>query len=251
MTLKRKVAIVTGAQRGIGYAIAARFAADGATVVIADINDASNEAAALLAAGYEACSIQTDVSREADVNSLVAEVMKRYGHIDVLVNNAGIEFAKTVVDTTAEEWDGLFAVNVKGVFLCSRACIPVMAAAGSGVIVNVASELGLVGEANVAAYCASKGAVVMLSKAMAIDHGAQNIRVNCLCPGPVKTRLLDEVFESSDDPAALRKRFEDSTVLGRLGKPEEIAAAAAFLASDESGFMAGANLVIDGGWTAR
>ena len=251
MKLEGKISIITGAQRGIGLAIAKRFATDGATVVLADINNAEQEVATLRAAGYEAHFVRTDVSCETDVAALIEQVISRYGRIDVLVNNAGVEFAKTVVDTGADEWDSLMAVNLKGVFLCSKAAIPVMQAQGHGVIINIASELGLVGEANVAAYCASKGGVVMLSKAMAIDHGAQGIRVNCLCPGPVTTQLLEDVFTSSDDPAGLRRKFEASTVLGRLGKPEEIAAAASFLASEDSAFMAGANLVVDGGWTTR
>ena len=175
----------------------------------------------------------------------------RFGNVDILVNNAGVEFAKTVLDTTVEEWDRLMAVNLKGVFLCSKAIIPLMQMRGQGVIINIASELGLVGEANVAAYSASKGGVVMLTKAMAIDHGRSGIRVNCLCPGPVATQLLEDVFAGSPDPAGLRRSFEAATVLGRIGSPDEVAGAAAFLAGDDSTFMTGANLVIDGGWTAR
>ncbi|KAK3179913.1 hypothetical protein K4F52_008655 [Lecanicillium sp. MT-2017a] len=251
MKLSNKVAIITGAKRGIGLAIAARFTAEESIVVLADIIDAEEEAAKLREGGRDAAFIQTDVTQEASVRALIEQVKQKYGRVDVLVNNAGIEFAKTIVDTSVEEWDGLMAVNAKGVFLCSKWAIPVMKEQGKGVIINVASELGLVGEANVAAYCASKGAVVVLTKAMAIDHGPQGIRVNCLCPGPVTTQLLEDVFASSDDPEGLRKKFEASTVLNRLGKPEEIANAAVFLASEDSAFMAGTNLVIDGGWTAR
>lgn len=251
MRLQQKVSVVTGAQRGIGHAIASHFVEEGSIVVLADINDAEAEAAVLREAGHEACFIKTDVSSEESVIALVKQVVSKYGRIDVLVSNAGIEFAKTIVDTSVDEWDKLMSVNMKGVFLCAKHVIPVMKEAGKGVIINMASELGLVGEANVAAYCASKGGVVMLTKALAIDHGPQGIRVNCLCPGPVTTQLLEDVFTSSDDPEGLRKQFEASTVLKRLGKPEEIATAAAFLASDDSAFMAGTNLVIDGGWTAR
>lgn len=251
MRLKDKVAIITGAKRGIGHAIAARFTSEGAHVVLADIQDATAEAQLLSSSATLARSIHTDVSRDADIKALIRQTMAEFGRIDILVNNAGIEFAKTVVDTTETEWEQLMAVNLKGVFLCSRAVIPIMKQQGAGVIINIASELGLVGEAGVAAYCASKGGVVMLSKALAIDHGPQGIRVNCLCPGPVTTQLLEDVFASSDDPSAMREMFESKTVLKRLGGPEEIAAAAAFLASDESAFMAGADLVVDGGWTAR
>jgi len=251
MKLENKVAIITGAKRGIGYAIAARFISEGARVVLADINDATSEAQSLSESPGRAVSIKTDVSNDADVRALIHQTVELFGRIDILVNNAGIEFAKTVVTTTESEWDQLMAVNLKGVFLCSRAAIPVMQQQKTGVIINIASELGLVGEAGVAAYCASKGGVVMLSKALAIDHGPQGIRVNCLCPGPVTTQLLEDVFASSDDPAAMREAFESQTVLKRLGRPEEIAAAAVFLASDDSSFMAGADLVVDGGWTTR
>jgi len=251
MKLENKVAIITGAKRGIGYAIAERFISEGAHVVLADVNDATTEALSLGGTFGRAISIKTDVSHDADVRELIRQTLETFGRIDILVNNAGIEFAKTVVTTTEAEWDQLMAVNLKGVFLCARATIPVMQQQKSGVIINIASELGLVGEAGVAAYCASKGGVVMLSKALAIDHGPQGIRVNCLCPGPVTTQLLEDVFASSDNPIAMREAFERQTVLKRLGRPEEVAAAAAFLASDDSSFMAGADLVVDGGWTTR
>lgn len=248
LALKDKVAIVTGAKRGLGFAIAARFIGEGATVVLADVLDAAAEATQL---GAAAQFVHCDVSREAAVQALVAQTLARHGRIDVLVNNAGVEFAKTVETTTEAEWDQLMGVNLKGVFLCSKAVIPVMRGQGGGVIVNVASELGIVGAAGVAAYCASKGGVVLLSKAMAIDHGPEGIRINSLCPGPVQTELLEGVFQASADPAALRASFEQATVLKRLGTPQDVASAAVFLASDQSAFMAGAELVVDGGWTAQ
>lgn len=250
MRLSNKVAIVTGASRGIGYAIAQRFISEGAQVVLADIVDASEQAKMLSTATCRAIYVKTDVSSDIDVKALIQQTTSEFGCIDILVNNAGVEFAKTVVDTTESEWDDLMSVNLKGVFLCARAVIPLMQQQKKGVIINIASELGLVGEAGVAAYCASKGGVVMLSKALAIDHGPQGIRVNCLCPGPVATQLLEDVFASSSNPEEMRKSFESKTVLKRLGRPEDIAAAATFLASDDSAFMAGADLVIDGGWTA-
>lgn len=254
MNLLNKVAIVTGAKNGIGFAIAKRFIAEGAYVVLADIIDAKAETESLSINSNETSKakfILTDVSCESEVQALFENTLKQFGRVDILVNNAGIEFAKTIETTLEEEWDRLMAVNLKGVFLCSKTAVPIMRAQGGGVIINMASELGIVGEAGVAAYCASKGGVVLLSKAMAIDHGPQGIRVNCLCPGPVTTQLLEDVFASSENPLAMRQSFEASTVLKRLGKPEEIASAAVFLASSESSFMAGANLVIDGGWTAR
>ncbi len=252
MKLTDKVAIITGGQRGIGFAIAQRFAREGAHVVIADIDDASQVATTISATAKNVVqSIKTDVGSEREVQALVKKTLKLHGRIDILINNAGVEFAKPITTTTEEEWDRLMHVNLKGVFLCAKTVIPAMRQSGGGVIVNVSSELGLVGEANVAAYCASKGGVVMLSKAMAIDHGPEGIRVNCLCPGPVTTQLLEDVFTSAPDPAAMRRTFEANTVLKRLGTPEEIAAAALFLACDESAFMAGADLVVDGGWTTR
>jgi NAD(P)-dependent dehydrogenase (short-subunit alcohol dehydrogenase family) len=246
-----KVAVVTGAQRGIGYVIAARFVAEGASVVLADINNASSQVQLLSANGGVAMIVQTDVTRDADVKQLVAQALSRFGHIDIWVNNAGIEFAKTVVDTSEDEWDQLMAVNLKGVFLCSRAVLPGMIERGHGVVINVASELGLVGENRVAAYCASNGGVVMLSKAMALDHGPSGIRINSLCPGPITTDLLEDVFAASPDPEKMRRSFEELTALKRLGRPEDVAAAAVFLASDDSAFTAGTELVVDGGWTAH
>lgn len=246
-----KVAVVTGAQRGIGYVIAARFVAEGASVVLADINNASSQVQLLSANGGVAMIVQTDVTRDADVKQLVAQALSRFGHIDIWVNNAGIEFAKTVVDTSEDEWDQLMAVNLKGVFLCSRAVLPGMIERGHGVVINVASELGLVGENRVAAYCASNGGVVMQSKAMALDHGPSGIRINSLCPGPITTDLLEDVFAASPDPEKMRRSFEELTALKRLGRPEDVAAAAVFLASDDSAFTAGTELVVDGGWTAH
>lgn len=232
-------------------AIAEKYAREGAYVIITDIADATRQAAALSAVGpHEVQFLKMDVGSENDIRRTVDIILGEHDRIDILVNNAGIEFYKPVTTTSEDDWDRLMRVNLKGVFLCSKAVIPVMQKSG-GVIVNIASELGLVGEANVAAYCASKGGVVMLSKAMAIDHGPQGIRVNCLCPGPISTQLMEDVFQESADPEEMRRSFEQRILLNRLGTPEEVAAAALFLASDESAFMTGANLVLDGGWTTR
>ena len=247
-TLKDKVAIVTGAARGLGWAIAQRFVEEGAQVVLADVLDAQEQAASL---GGAAQFVRTDVRNETEVQALVDAAIAWRGRVDILVSNAGIEFAKSIEATTVAEWDDLMAVNLRGVFLCARNVIPVMRAQGGGVIVNMASELGVVGAGGVAAYCASKGGVVLLSKAMAIDHGPEGIRVNALCPGPVETELLQTVFDASAEPAELRASFVRATVLKRLGTPQDVAAAALFLASDQSAFMAGTELIVDGGWTAQ
>ncbi|WP_328300547.1 SDR family oxidoreductase [Streptomyces sp. NBC_00435] len=246
MLLAGRTAIVTGAKQGLGLAIAQRFAKEGASVVMADVLDATEEAAEI-GASY----VRTDVSEESEVAALIARTVTEHGGVDILVNNAGIEFAKTILDTTVEEWDRLMSVNMRGVFLCSKHGIPAMAARGGGVIVNLASELGVVADAGVAAYCASKGGVIQLTKATAVDHAKAGIRANALCPGPISTQLLEDVFLASPDPRGMREEFESRTLLGRLGRPDEVAAAALFLASDMSSNMTGANLILDGGWTTR
>lgn len=251
MDFDGKVVMVTGANRGIGFAIAELFLKQGARVVIADVSPPGPDVSALMATYPDKVRlVPMDVSSEHSVVSGVQSILKAWGRIDILVNNAGVEFYKPVTTTTEQEWDHLMGVNLKGVFLCSKAVIPHLTKPG-GVILNIASELGLVGEANVAAYCASKGGVVMLTKAMAIDHGPEGIRVNCLCPGPISTELMEGVFRASDDPDGMRHDFESRILLNRLGTPEEVAKAAIFLAGDESSFMTGTNLVLDGGWTAR
>ena len=251
MRLNEKVAIITGAKSGIGFATALRFAAEGSKVVVADVRDATQEVREITKRGAEALFVQVDVSSELQVNALIEKTVAAYGHLDVLVNNAGMELAKKVTDTTEVEWDRLINVNLKGVFLCSKAAIPVMWRNGGGVIVNVASELGLVGGSEIAAYCASKGGVVQLTKAMAIDHAGDAIRVNCICPGPVSTPLLKAIIETSSDPEEEQRSIVEKTLLKRLGRPEEIANVILFLASDESSYMTGSVVVVDGGWTTQ
>jgi len=251
MILKNKVALITGAKSGIGLATAKRFASEGAKVILSDIKEASKETEKIRQGGGEACFFPVDVSKIREVQAVFEKVIKAYGCLDILINNAGIELAKTVTETTLEEWDHLMDVNLKGVFLCSKAAIPLMKSRGGGIIVNVASELGLVGGAEIAAYCASKGGVVQLSRAMAIDHASDHIRVNCVCPGPVDTLLLRKILKSSKNPKQEREHIINSIPLRRIAKPEEIANVILFLASDESSFMTGAAVAVDGGWTAR
>jgi len=251
MRLEDKVTIVTGACSGIGLSTARLFAEQGAAVLMADIGEPGDQSLELLTANSRVTFFQTDVSRAQDVEALFDQVESTYGRLDVLVNNAGVELAKQIVDTTEEEWDSLMSVNLKGVFLCSRAAIDLMRSEDHGVIVNVASELGLVGGSEIAAYCASKGGVVQLTKAMAVDHASDGIRVNCVCPGPVDTPLLESIIQAASNPSLERASIVEKTLLRRLGRPDEIASAILFLASDESSYMTGSVLVVDGGTTAH
>jgi NAD(P)-dependent dehydrogenase (short-subunit alcohol dehydrogenase family) len=251
MRLKDKVALVTGAKSGIGLATASRLAVEGAKVVLADVRDAQQEASEIVKEGGEALFVRVDVSSGPQVNALMEKTLAAYGRLDVLVNNAGIELAKKVTDTTEAEWDRLMDVNLKGVFFCSKAAIPVMQRQGGGIIVNIASELGLVGGSEIAAYSASKGGVVQLTKAMAIDHVGDGIRVNCVCPGPVATLLLEAIIEASSNPEEERRSIVEKTLLKRVGQPEEIANVILLLASEESSYMTGSIVVVDGGLTAQ
>lgn len=248
MRLAGKVAVITGAKSGIGLATARLFAAEGAAVVLADIKDASEEAAAIRA---RCAVIPVDVANGRSVQQLVDRTLKEFGRLDVLVNNAGIDLAKRITETDEADWDRLMSVNLRGVFLCSKAAVLFMRDHGGGVIVNVASELGIVGGSEIAAYCASKGGVVQLTKAMAVDHAAENIRVNCVCPGPVDTPLLQSIIAAASNPAAEQLSIVSKTLLRRLARPGEIAGAILFLASDESSYMTGSIVAVDGGWTAH
>ena len=249
MRLSGRVALVTGAASGIGRATARLFAAEGAAVVLADVQDCRVEAAALVAGGARALAVTCDVSRESDVRRLFAATRDALGPADVLVNAAGVALPRTIADTTLGEWRRLVDVNLTGVYLCCREAVEAMRTRGGGVIVNVASELALVGSPAVAAYAATKGGVLQLTRAMAADHTREGIRVNVVCPGPVDTPLLDEFIAAAADPVAERRATQEATLLGRLGRPDEIAAAILFLACDDSAFVVGATLVADGGLT--
>ena len=251
MRLSNRVAVITGAKGGIGLATAGRFAAEGAGVVLADSRDASAEARMLIESGSPARFIQVDVGDEAQVAALFAEVEAEFGRVDVLVNNASFENAGAVLDSGGDGWDELMSVNLRGALLCAKAAVPSMERVGGGSIVNMSSELALIGSPGPAAYSTSKAALVQLTRVLAADHAKANIRVNALCPGPISTQLLHEVIDASADPEGLRKTFAERTLLGRLGRPEEVASACAYLASDDSSYMTGATLVLDGGWTAH
>ncbi|HWC04978.1 MAG TPA: SDR family oxidoreductase [Methylomirabilota bacterium] len=248
-----RVAIVTGGASGIGLATAQRLGREGLSVAIVDRGDPEDAARSVRAAGGEAWAIKADVADEAQVAAMVEEVLERAQRLDALVNAAGIGSPRpvTIDQASTAEWQELCAVNLTGTFLGCRAVIPAMRRGGGGTIVNVASELGLVGAPRSAMYGATKGAIVQLTRALAVDHAIDRIRVNCVCPGPVDTPLLRRGLERAADPEAKLRSEIASTLLGRLGRPEEIASVIQFLVSDEASFMTGSIVVADGGVTAR
>ena len=247
-----KVALITGGASGIGRATALQFAREGAAVVIADVNQQAGEsvAAEIVASGGRAVFEPCDVTSAADCRRVVKSVIRKFGQIDILFNNAGIIRRASIIELAEEDWDRVMAVNVKSIFLMSREVIPAMAKAGGGSIINTASGWGLVGGPRAASYCASKGAVVLLTKAMAIDHGPQKIRVNCICPGDTDTAMLRNEARQLGEPTDRFLAEAAHRPLGRVGKPEEIAQAALYLASDASSFVTGSALVVDGGGLA-
>jgi NAD(P)-dependent dehydrogenase (short-subunit alcohol dehydrogenase family) len=250
--LAGRSALITGAGSGIGRAAASRFAREGADVVCLDRDGAAaaETARAIAAEGGRAVAVAADVTRDLDCRAAIDRILETFGRLDVLFNNAGIIHRATIAATSEEEWDATLAVNLKGIFLMSRAAVPPMAAAGRGVILNTASNWGLMGGPRAAAYCASKGAVVLLTKAMAIDHGPQGIRVNCLCPGDIDTPMLRDEARQLGEALPAFLATSARTPLGRLGLPEDVADLAAFLASDAAAFITGAALVVDGGFSA-
>lgn len=252
MRLKGKVAIVTGAGMGIGKGIAQVFAREGARVVVVDINQEAgkNTVKEIKMSGGDALFIQADVADEEQVKAMVAAAVEHYGTINVLVNNAGIGVYKSVLETSSEEWDRCLNVNLKGVFLCSKYTIPHMQRAGGGSIINIASVHAVATVARTAPYAASKGGVLALTRNMAIDYAKDNIRVNAICPGWVYTPLIEGIFRASGDPEGMKKRITERQLLGRLGTPEDIGYAALYLASEESSFVTGTALFVDGGLTA-
>ncbi len=252
MRLANKVALITGGTSGIGEATAILFAKEGAKVAITGRNETRGHAVTeqITKDSGQAIFIRTDVRLAADCRRAVDEIVRAFGHLDILFNNAGVFYPHTTLECTEEEWDEQLDINLKGTFLMSKSALPGMIQQHSGVIINNSSGWGIVGGDAAVAYCASKGGVVLLTKAMAIDHGPQGIRVNCICPGDVDTPMLPadarlRGLEWDDYLAGCRNR-----PLGRIGTTDEIAKAALFLASDDSSFMTGATLVVDGGGTA-
>jgi NAD(P)-dependent dehydrogenase (short-subunit alcohol dehydrogenase family) len=250
--LNNKHALITGGASGIGRATALLFASEGAAVSIADLDEVKGQAVArdVRNAGGTAIFVRCDVTSATDCRHAVEQTRDELGGLEILFNNAGIIRRATVLQTTEAEWDHVMAVNIKSVYLLSKFAIPIMARSGGGAIINTASGWGLVGGRQAVSYCASKGAVVNMTRAMALDHGDQNIRVNCICPGDTDTPMLRN--EAQQLQVADKTFLEDAAQrpLQRIGQPEDIARAALYLASDASSFVTGTALVVDGGGLA-
>jgi NAD(P)-dependent dehydrogenase (short-subunit alcohol dehydrogenase family) len=246
--LTGKAALVTGAGSGIGRAIAQRFAAAGARVQVTDVDEVGGRETAKLitTAGGQGEFSQLDVTDEAGVGALAARV----GTLDILVNNAGIGHVGNLLQTTGADLDRLYRVNVRGVFNVTKAFLPAMLARHAGSIVNIASIGGVIGVRDRVAYCTTKFAVVGLTKTLALDHAAEGVRVNCICPGRVETPFVQARLREYPDPAQAYREMSATQLIGRMGRPEEIAAAAHYLASDEAALVTGTALMADGGWSA-
>ena len=237
-----KTVLVTGAGSGIGAEMARMFLEEGASVFGADTDPSGVP---------PGCSpLEVDVSKEEDVREMVEKAVEPTGRVDVICNNAGIGSTADALSCTVEEWDRVFAVNVRGVFLGTKHALPYMLEQGRGAIVNTASAAGLVGLKDRAAYCASKGAVISFTKQVAVQYAGTGVRSNCICPGTVDSPWVQRILDQSPDPEATRQALIARQPMGRLGSPEEIAAAALYLASDQADFISGTALVIDGGLVA-
>jgi len=249
MRLKNKVAIITGAGSGIGRAIALVFSKEGARITVADWSEEGGEETVeqIKKQKGEAIFIKTDVSKANDIDKMVKNCLDKFGRIDILVNNAGIYKAYNLHEMSEQDWDEIIDINLESIFLGSKKVIPEMFKQGNGKIINTTSIAGLVGFAQSGAYCASKGGIIALTKEMAIEYAPKKINVNCIAPGVIKTAMTKDMLA---DPAA-KELLESNTLYPRLGEPGDIAQAAVYLASDESDFVNGEVLVVDGGWIAK
>lgn len=252
MKLDGKVALITGGTEGMGYSTAKLFLEEGARVVI---TGRSKEKAARAMKSLKKIGqvrfIQGDVSRASDAKRMVETTVKAFGRLDILFNNAGVYMEKVAENTSEEEWDRVIDINLKGTFLVTKYAIPYMKRQRSGSIINNSSDAGLVGNKSCPAYCASKGGITIMSKAMALDYAKYGIRVNTINPGCIDTPMLAQEAKASGDPRKYMKRTREDHPIGRVGTPEEVAHAVLFLASDDAGFVTGAALSIDGGLTAQ
>lgn len=250
--LAGKIALITGGGSGIGQACARLFAKEGAKVAVAGRRPEPLETTAeeIRRAGGDAVAITCDVTKAGDVERAVRKAAARLGGLNVLLNNAGMLHVSTVESITETEWDKVIEVNLKGTFLVSRAVLPEFRKVGGGAIVNIGSVLGLVAMRDRAAYCASKGGVTLLTKAMAMDHAHEKIRVNCICPTIVETELVREALGRAGNPEEVRRTRIEQIPLGRMGMPEDVAHMAVYLASEESSWLTGATIALDGGLTA-
>jgi NAD(P)-dependent dehydrogenase (short-subunit alcohol dehydrogenase family) len=250
--LAGKVALITGGASGIGRASALLFAQAGAAVAVVDLDQQAGQAVVrdIIRDGGKAIFERADVTRADECELAVQRTETEFGGIHVLFNNAGIIRRASVVELTEEDWDRVMAVNVKSMFLMSRLVVPIMAKSGGGTIINMASGWGLAGGPRAVVYCASKGAVVLLTKAMAVDHGPQNIRVNCICPGDTDTGMLRQEARQLGEREESFLADSARRPLGRVGRPEEIAQTALYLASEAASFVTGTALVVDGGGLA-
>ena len=246
MDLKNKVAIITGSRRGIGKAIALALAKAGANIVVSDINldDCNKLVEEIKAINGNALAVKTDVSNPEDVSQMINLTTEKFGKVDILVNNAGIYMQKSLTDVTEQDFDRTLDINLKGVFLCSKAVVPEMIKQGKGKIINIASIAGQVGFANSSAYCASKGAIINITRELALELAQYKINVNAIGPGVIETDMTKDLLEDK----ATKETLLANIPLSRIGKPEDIANAALFLASDNSDYITGITLFVDGGW---
>jgi NAD(P)-dependent dehydrogenase (short-subunit alcohol dehydrogenase family) len=247
--LRGKVAIVTGCGRGIGRAVVERFVAEGAAVLGSQRTEEEGRELMddLARSGARVAFAPADVRDPGAVARAVDHALERFGRVDVLVNNAAVGLLRSIVDTTDEEYDEVMDTNVRGLFVWCRHVLPPMLDRGGGSVINIGSVASTVGFADDAAYCASKGAVLALTRQMAVDYSRRGIRVNCISPGFIETEQMRVYLESHDDPAARRAELDALHPIGRVGRPAEVAAVAAFLASDDASFVTGADVVVDGG----